>query len=137
MKKPWIIGITVALVVIVAVAGVLILTQDQTAPKKQNASVADHCWEHVTDQKVVELADGTVEVTLTAPDYVTLAKLLAAEEKNELTGSAIIQLVENNPEVVKEYQFTASSSGTADIKAALKEQIAYELIAQMLTDVSG
>lgn len=147
MKKKWIIGAGVLLLAIIIVAVVLIIKHHNTQPdNNQNnsspsdteiVSIVDDCWEHVTNINVVEQHDGTVEVTLTAPDYVSLVKLLADENNNIVTSEYIEKAVENNPECVKEYVFTAPSASNDDVKTVLMEQISYELVALTLEDMMG
>lgn len=138
MKKKWVITAIIALLAIVAIAVVLIVRNSNTPPAGSSTmSITDDCWEHVTNMNVTEQGDGTAEVTLTAPDYVSLVKLLASESGDAITGDHITKAVKNNPETVKEYTFTASSSEEADIKNALMEQISYELVALTLEDMIG
>lgn len=138
MKKKWIIAAAIIVLVIVVAVVVLIAVQNETpSTGSETISFAADCWEHVTNMNVVEQGDGTVEVTLTAPDYVSLVKLLAGESGDTFTGEHITTAVKNNPETVKEYIFTASSSAETDIKNALMEQISYELVALTLEDMIG
>lgn len=138
MKKIIVIGIVAVLIIIATITTVMLLTKEETPPANTEAvSIIDECWERVTNMNIEELDDGTVEVTLTAPDYVSLVKLLAGENKDVLSGELIAKAVKNNPETVKEYTFTASSSAEADIKNALMEQISYELVALTLEDMIG
>ena len=136
--KKWAIGAFIALLVIATIAAVMIIKQNDTPPVgSETISVAEDCWEHVIDMNVVDQEDGTVEVTLTAPDYVSLVKLLAGEGNDNVTSEYITKAVKNNPETVKEYNFTASSSAETDIKSALVEQISYELVALTLAGMIG
>jgi len=147
MKKKWIIGAGIILLVIIIIAVVLIVKYHNTQPEdnqndsssvgSKTVSIADDCWKHVTNMSVVEQEDGAVEVTLTAPDYVSLVKLLAGENSDTVTSEHIAKAVKNNPECVKEYVFTASSSADTDIKNALMEQISYELVALTLEGTIG
>lgn len=138
MKKTIVIGIVAVLIIIATIATVMLLIKEETPPAKtETVSIIDDCWERVTNMNVEELDDGTVEVTLTAPDYVSLVKLLAGESGDAITGEHITRAVKNNPETVKEYTFTASSSEETDIKNALMEQISYELVALTLEDMIG
>lgn len=138
MKKKWIIGGAIVLLVVVAIVAVLLVKQNQTPPEgTEPVSVEENCWEHVTNMHITEQANGTAQVTLTAPDYVLLAKLLAAENNDSITAERITQAVKDNPEAVKEYTFTAFSVEEYDVKAALMEQIAYELIGTTLMDLGG
>lgn len=138
MKKKWIIGASIVLLVIAVVAVVLIVKNSNTPPSDtKGISITDDCWEHVTNMNVAEQDDGTVKVTLTAPDYVSLVKLLASDNEDAVTGEHIAKAVKNNPECVKEYAFTASSSAETDVKIALMEQISYELVALTLEDMIG
>lgn len=139
MRKKWIIAAAIVLLlVIVAVAVVLLVQKNDTPPANpETVSIAEDCWQHVTDLNVVEQDDGTAEVTLTAPDYVSLVKLLADENNDTITGEHITKAVKNNPETVKVYLFTASSSEETDIRNALMEQISYELVAFTLEKMNG
>lgn len=138
MKKKWIIGAVIALLAIAIVAIVLLVNQNDTQQSGSvDVSITDDCWKHVANLNIVEQGDGTAEVTLTAPDYVSLVKLLAGESGDTITGEHITRAVKNNPETVKEYTFTASSSAETDIKNALMEQISYELVALTLEDIIG
>ena len=138
MKKKWVITAIIALLAIAAIAVVLIVRNSNTPPAGSSTiSITDDCWEHVTNMHVEELDDGTVGVTLTAPDYASLVKMLAAENKGDPTGELIAKAVKNNPETVKEYAFVAFSSEETDIKNALMEQISYELVALTLEDMIG
>ena len=138
MKKKWIIGAVIVLLAIAIVAIVLLVNQNNTQPAGSvDVSIADDCWDRVTNMNVTEQGDGTVEVTLTAPDYVSLVKLLSAEGNEDVNSEHITKAVKDNPETVKEYVFTASSSAETDIKNALMEQISYELVALTLVDMIG
>lgn len=138
MKKKWIVGASIVLFVTAVVAVVWIVKNSNTPPADTKAiSITDDCWEHVTNMNIVEQDDGTVKVTLTAPDYVSLVKLLASDNEDVVTGEHIAKAVKNNPECVKEYAFTASSSAGTDVKNALMEQISYELVALTLEDMIG
>lgn len=139
MKKMWIIRAVIVLLIIVAVTVVLLVQQNDTPPAADTelVSLADDCWEHVTNMNMVEQGDGTVEVTLTAPDYVSIMKLLAGESGDTITREHITKAVKSNPEMVKEYVFIASSSAEIDIKNTLMEQISYELVALTLEDIIG
>lgn len=139
MKRKWITAATIVLLLAIAAVVVVLLVQQNDIPPAdtETISIIDDCWEHVTNMNVEELDDGTVKVTLTAPDYVSLINLLAAENKDDLSGELIAKTVKNNPETVKEYTFTASSSAETDIKNALVEQISYELVALSLEDMIG
>lgn len=103
----------------------------------QNISITEDCWKHVTDCKIVEQEDGSASVVLTAPDYVRLVNQLAEETTEEVTGDMLAQAVENNPQAVKEYSFVAVTSKDEDVRAALMEQISYELVALTLADMNG
>jgi len=138
MKKIIVISIVAVLMVIATVTTVMLLKHEDTPPADTEiVSVIDDCWEHVTNMNVEELDDGAVEVTLTAPDYASLVKMLATENKGDPTSELIAKAVKNNPETVKEYTFTAASSEETDIKNALMEQISYELVALTLVDMIG
>lgn len=147
MKKKWIIGAVVILLAIIIIAVVLIVKHHNTQPAgnqndsspagAETVSIVDDCWEHVTNMNIVDQDDGTVEVTLTAPDYVALVKLLAAENHDTPTKELFAQAVKSNSETVKEYAFTASSASEDDVKTALIEQISYELVALTLEDIIG
>lgn len=136
--KKWVIGAFIALLAIATIAAVMIVKQNDTPPAgSETISIAEDCWKHVTDMNVVDQEDGTVEVTLTAPDYVSLVKLLAGEGNDNVTSEHITKAVKNNPETVKGYTFTASSSEETDIKNALMEQISYDLVDLTLEDMYG
>lgn len=138
MKKKWMIVAIITLLVIATVVVILLVGQNDThTVGKETVSIAEDCWDHVTDMNVIEQDDGTVKVTLTAPDYVSLVKLMAAENDDTVTGKLITKAVKSNPEMVKEYVFIASSSAEIDIKNALMEQISYELVALTLEDMIG
>ena len=113
------------------------ITEDTLSADTKRVAIADDCWEHVTNLNVVEQGDGTVEVTLTAPDYVSLVKLLAGENNDTISSEYIEKAVNNNPNCVKKYTFTASSSAETDVKNALMEEISYELVALTLEDMIG
>lgn len=138
MKKKWMIGAVIVLLAIAVVVVVLITKKNDTSPAgSATVSITEDCWKQVTDLNVAEQDNGTVEVTLTAPDYVSLVELLAAENSDVVTGELIAKLVENNPEAVKEYTFIAPSAAEADVKSALMEQISYELLALTLKEMDG
>ena len=130
MKKNVIIGVVAVFIVIATFTTVILINQD-------TISINDICWENVTNMNVMELEDGSVKVTLTAPDFVSLVKLLDGEYNDTVTSKNIAKAVKNNPECVKEYVFTSSSSLEADIKSALMEQISYELTASTLEGMIG
>lgn len=130
MKKKIIIGVVAVFIVIATFTTVILINQD-------TISINDICWEHVTNMNVMELEDGTVKVTLTAPDFVSLVKLLYNENNDTVTSKNIAKAVKNNPECAKEYVFIAASSLDADIKSALMEQISYELTASTLEGMIG
>lgn len=130
MKKNVIIGVVAVFIVIATFTTVILINQD-------TISINDICWEHVTNMNVMELEDGTVKVTLTAPDFVSLVKLLDSENNDTVTSKNIAKAVKNNPECTKEYVFTAASSLEDDIKSALMEQISYELAASTLEGMIG
>ena len=138
MKKKWIIIVIAALLAIAAFAVVLIVNQNNTPPEDTDTiSIADDCWDHVTDMNIVERDDGSAEVTLTAPDYVALIKILVAEDYDTITRELIAQAVKSNPKTVKEYTFVAPSTSDVDVKTALMEIVSYELVALTLEDVKG
>ena len=153
VKKKWIIGVAIVLLAISIVTVVLLFkpnnppsidagsesseSEDSESNSPESVSIVEDCWKHVTEISVVEQNDGAVEVTLMAPDYVSLVKLLAVENNDTVTGDLISKAIRNNPETVKQYTFTASSSAESDVKKALMEQISYELLAQTLMDING
>ncbi len=139
MKKKWIIGAVIVLLLAIAAVVVVLIMKPNDAPQmpSETVSITEHCWEHVTNMKVIEQDNGTAEVTLTAPDYVIIIKALADENQDADISELVKKIVETNPKVVKEYIFTASSSAEFDVKYALMEQISYELIALTLERMNG
>ena len=64
------------------------ITEDTLSADTKRVAIADDCWEHVTNLNVVEQGDGTVEVTLTAPDY-DRASSRALSSRRRDSGSRI------------------------------------------------
>lgn len=110
------------------------------ASELENVSVAmrEKCWEKVADYKVVEEEDGTATVTLMAPDYPALLQYLA--DNGVASGVTIDMLDEaatQNPDAVKEYSFAVASVDEEEVKGALMEQIALDLMAVAVSGMMG
>ena len=120
--------------VVLAILLVLVLS----ACSKEDVSFEDSCWEQVQNCESMVLDDGTVSVTLTAPDYSAIIQHLV---ENGVTGDVTVEMLDeaakDNPGSVKEYSFVAESIEEEAIQNALMEQIAYELLIIAMEDVAG
>ena len=127
MKKLVSILLSVILILLLAACG-----------KDEPVSFEDSCWEKVEDCETTVLDNGTVSVTLTAPDYTAIIKYL---EESGVTGDLTIEMladaVKDHPDAVKEYSFIADSDQDDAIRDALMEQIAYEMLVIALEDTVG
>lgn len=93
------------------------------------APVDEYCWEQVSDYSVsAEKEDGSVTVTLTAPDYAQLIQMILSEDSNaEISAETLAKATMAYPEIVKDYIISSNTSDEADIQVAFNEQIAKEL----------
>ncbi len=106
---------------------------------KESISLAQFCWEQASDYTVTESpadptnsaaapTSGSVTVTLTAPDYSSLMAGLAENNPSEeITSDTLAKAIKNEPDSVKEYTFTASSSDEDIIREAFLDNIAHDL----------
>lgn len=104
----------------------------------ESVAMRESCWAKVTDYKVVEQEDGMATVTLTAPDYPALLQHLV--DNGVTTGVTIDMLDEaaaQNPDAVKEYSFAVDAVNEEDVKEALMEQIAFDLMAVAVGGMMG
>ena len=104
----------------------------------ESVAMRESCWARVTDYKVIEQEDGTATVALTAPDYPALLHYLA---DNGVTSGVTIDMLDEaatqNPDAVKEYSFAVASVDEEDVKEALMEQIAFDLMAVAVGGMMG
>ncbi len=144
MKKKWVVAtlisalaITIVVVLLFALLSLYKQLQGTAHTETQSISITENCWEYVTDCQIIEQDNGTVSVTLTAPDYVQLVAQIAEETTGRVTAEMIAEAVKNSPQMVKEYSFVAKTGEDEDVKVALIEQISYELLAVTLKDING
>lgn len=114
------------------VAVLMLFSLCSCAKKKAKADISfeDDLWSSVKDYETTAMEDGTVAVTLVATDYRAIISYL--EEKGNLkkiTEEKVIQVAKEHPEMVKEYSFSAENSEEEVVKAALVEQVVYDLVA--------
>lgn len=116
-------------VITILLAAILILVLAACSKEKNSVSFEDSCWEQVEDYETTILEDGTVSVSLYAPDYTALLELLVENGvAEELTVEMLTEAAEDNPDAVKEYTFVVESSDDESIREKLLEQIAYEML---------
>ena len=125
-------------VITILLAAILILVLAAYSKEKDSVSFEDSCWEQVEDCKTTILEDGTVSVSLYAPDYTALLELLVENDLDEeLTIEMLDEAAKDNPDAVKEYIFIVESSDDETIREALLEQIAYEMLILAMEDYVG
>ena len=123
---------------LITVAMAMLLVLVLSACSKEDVTFEDSCWKQVQNCETMDLEDGTVLVTLTAPDYSAIIQHLA---ENGVTGDVTVEMLDeaakDNPGSVKEYSFVAESTEEEAIQNALMEQITYELLIIAMEDVVG
>lgn len=114
-------------------------TQKQTekSSEEKMISLQDSCWKYVTDQQTTELDDGSILVTLTAPDYSAIIEQLSNRKDENITNAMLIEAPSAYPNYIKEYTLTVDSADEASVKQALLDQIACELVALTLSKLEG
>ena len=122
----------------ILLAAMLVLALAACSKENEPVTFEDTCWEQVEDCVTTELDDGTVSVSLSAPDYTALLELLIENGLDEeLTIELLAEAAKDNPDAVKEYTFIVESSDDEAIREALLEQIAYEMLILAMEDYVG
>ena len=80
--------------------------------------------------------DGKAYVRVTAPDFGRLTGVLY-EAGGELTAEGLKAAIEANPDLVREYDFTAESSEEEAVQEAFLRALAEDIILYALENVSG
>ena len=123
---------------LITVIILLLFTLVLGACSSKDASFEDRCWKQVEDYEATELEDGTISVSLFAPDYTALLNhLVEAGIEDELTVDILIEAAEDYPDAVKEYRFSASSAEEETVRKELMEQIAYEMMILVMDNYKG
>ena len=112
----------------------LAVTLNACAPKE--VTFEDQCWDNAKDVEIVNKEDGTVEVTLKAPDYTKLLEsIIENGDADNITLDVLAESIKENPDAVKEYNMILESEDEEEMKNALKDYISYEIIESMLEGV--
>lgn len=92
--------------------------------------IDEYCWNQASDYTIItENTDGSVIVTLIAPDYAQLIQNILLENSyTKVSVKSLSDAIKASPDTVKEYVISANSTDEATIKAAFNDQIAKELV---------
>ena len=101
---------------------------------KGKTPLGQYSWEQVSDYAIVaENDDGSVIVTLTAPDYAQLIQtMLSADCNAKISEQSLAEAIEMYPDCVKVYTISADTSEEGAIQAAFSDQIAKELAVALI-----
>lgn len=100
-----------------------------TACGNNDKPVDEYCWEQASDYTIVsENDDGSVIVSLMAPDYAQLIQTILTEDSDaEISVESLSDAIKDYPEAVKEYIISVNTTDEDAVKAVFTDQIAKEL----------
>ena len=106
--------------------------------RNENEKVKNYFLDYVTEYEVKErLDDGSLKISILAPDVIEIANKMLDSEKNdnELSLKKIKKLIKKHPDIKKEYIIESRDENIENIENAFLKEISDELILEALNSV--
>lgn len=102
--------------------------------RRDDLTVSEMLQSHIGDYRVEEeLKDGNIIITFQAPDFSRLViKMQKQIDYQDISTTDIEKVIEENPELVKEYRISVEKLDKENIEKAFSNQIAYEMLIQAI-----
>ena len=103
--------------------------------ENSNDDVKNFCKQYASDYTFIESKDETCVVSVEAPDFEKIVKILLEDGEQELNADLLQEVIENNPDCTKEYIVNVENEDTLVIEEAFLEQVSYELMVAAIQNV--
>jgi len=103
--------------------------------ESSNDEMRTLCKQYASDYTFIENNDEMCVVSVEAPDFEKIVKILLEDGEQELNAELLKEVIENNPDCKKEYIVNAEREDTLVIEEAFLEQVSYELMIAAIQNV--